>query len=327
MNILIATPLYPPDLGGPASYALHLEDQFQRTGHHVRICRFRFEKKLSAFVRHFFYFFRILPHVLWADSLLVLDASSVGVPAVWASVIFRKRSVVRLGGDFLWEQYVQRTGNELSLKSFYEQLPPLTIKEVIVKRMIRWTIRHADAVVVNTEWFSEVLVKGYDCDASKVSCIENHFAGIGEMRVSNQKTFVASSRNIRLKNIGRLQQVFQSFPATRLVTETVTGAAFEKTLSESYATAVVSFSDVNPNMVLEGLSKGKPFLLTQHTGLHPRFKNMGVFVDPFDEASIKKGVLLLLDESYYQSCIAAIASCRYAHSWKAIAEAFERLLA
>src|SRR3989344_632218 len=36
-NVLMATPLMPPQLGGPALYAKNLGEEFKKTGHNVRI--------------------------------------------------------------------------------------------------------------------------------------------------------------------------------------------------------------------------------------------------------------------------------------------------
>lgn len=45
MKILISTPLLQSDIGGPASYAFHLEKYLKQKGHQVTIVSFAFEKK------------------------------------------------------------------------------------------------------------------------------------------------------------------------------------------------------------------------------------------------------------------------------------------
>src|SRR5436309_2301876 len=109
MKILIATGIYLPKIGGPAQYAKNLERVFTDLGHSVTVLTFGLEDNLPTGVRHLFFFFKILPKVFSADIICALDTFSVGLPAVLASQISGKKCVIRTGGDFLWEQYVERT--------------------------------------------------------------------------------------------------------------------------------------------------------------------------------------------------------------------------
>src|SRR3989344_1940294 len=100
MKILITTGLSVSDIGGPFQYAPRLKEEFERLGHSVEIAQYNsIERALLG----------ILPKVLRVDSVIALDSFSVGIPSVMAARLFRKRVVVRVGGDFLWESYVQRT--------------------------------------------------------------------------------------------------------------------------------------------------------------------------------------------------------------------------
>ena len=54
-----------------------------------------------------------------ADLILVLDTWSAAVPTMAACAIMRKRYVIRTGGDFLWESYVERTGDMVLFRDFY----------------------------------------------------------------------------------------------------------------------------------------------------------------------------------------------------------------
>ena len=55
MKILIATPLYPPDLGGPGQYAHNLEQEFKKLGHEVRVAKFSEVKRWPSGLRHLLY--------------------------------------------------------------------------------------------------------------------------------------------------------------------------------------------------------------------------------------------------------------------------------
>src|ERR1700722_9909317 len=119
MKILITTGIYPPEVGGPAYYAQGLVEGFQKLGHEARPVTFGALRKWPTGVRHVLFFFRIVPSMFWADRVLALDTFSVALPAAIATFIFRVPFVIRTGGDFLWEQYLDRTGELIVLKDFY----------------------------------------------------------------------------------------------------------------------------------------------------------------------------------------------------------------
>src|SRR5690348_11398603 len=119
MRILIATGIYPPEIGGPAEYAKNLKDAWNSQGHQVTVKVFSRFKFLPTGLRHLAYFLYIVPAVIRADFILSLDTFSAGLPAVLAARLFGKQIIVRTGGDFLWEFYVERTGELVLLKDFY----------------------------------------------------------------------------------------------------------------------------------------------------------------------------------------------------------------
>jgi len=51
--------------------------------------------------------------------IVVLDTWSAAVPTMYACKLMRKKYIIRTGGDFLWEAYVERAGEMVLLKDFY----------------------------------------------------------------------------------------------------------------------------------------------------------------------------------------------------------------
>lgn len=330
MKILLATPLYPPQIGGPAQYAFHLEEEFQKMGHQVSIATFTFERNLPSFIRHLFFFFKILPAVIWSNRVIVLDASSVGVPTIAACAVFCRRAVVRIGGDFLWESYIERTGAEISLPDFYQSMPILSLKEKIIKSMSGFVFCHAFRIVVNSEWFSDIIAHSYGISLERFVCIENHFSGVSLSDSVDVKRFIAAGRQIKLKNIDRFSRavidLHEKIQDIELITTPMSREVFLTALKSSYVVAVPSFSDVSPNVILDGLALGKPFIVTKYTGLHKRFADMGLPIDPFSQESIDHAIMEICNPSVYNRLRANIAQCSYVHTWPEIAYSFEQLL-
>lgn len=104
-NILIATPLYPPDIGGPATYSKILYDELPRYGFNVQILNFGEVRHLPKIIRHVLYFFKVLRRGWRSDVIFAQDPVSVGFPAILASKILKKPFLIKIVGDYAWEQH------------------------------------------------------------------------------------------------------------------------------------------------------------------------------------------------------------------------------
>ena len=56
MRILIATGIFPPEIGGPATYSKLVSDELPQRGIDVTILKFADVRKYPVIVRHVFFF-------------------------------------------------------------------------------------------------------------------------------------------------------------------------------------------------------------------------------------------------------------------------------
>src|SRR3989344_2808133 len=160
MRILIATGIYPPEIGGPAEYAKNLKEVWSKHGHKVTVRVFSQFNFLPTGVRHLVYFCYILPAILKADLILALDTFSAALPSVLAAKMLRKKIILRTGGDFLWESYVERTGELVLLRKFYKTcLDKFSAKEQKVFNLIKFVLKHVSAIVWSTEWQKNIFME------------------------------------------------------------------------------------------------------------------------------------------------------------------------
>jgi hypothetical protein len=108
LRVLIATPLYPPEIGGPATYTKILAENFLDWGISTRIVRFSAVRSLPKILRHAAYAWQVLLQSRYADIIYAQDPVSVGFPAAIAAFLKRKPFVMKIVGDYAWEQGVQR---------------------------------------------------------------------------------------------------------------------------------------------------------------------------------------------------------------------------
>lgn len=327
MKILIAAGIFPPDVGGPAKYAENLYREFLKRGEKVKVFAYRLEKKLPLMIRHIFYFLKIVFNLPKNSLIIGLDMFSTGFPAVLAAKIFRKKIILRVGGDFLWETYVEKTGNLITLKDFYAEKPVLPLKYKIIAVLQKFTLRNASGIAFNSVWQKELFEKIYNLTPQKIFIIENFY---GEKIGSNepkQKNFLFAGRRIKFKNLKLLGDIFQELKKDGHsiefeIVDNLSASELAEKIKRSYALIVPSITDFSPNFIIEGIAANKPFILTRECGLADKFKNIGIFIDPFNREDIKNKILFLSDKDNYEEYKNKIAKFSFTHFWPQIADEF-----
>ncbi|MHB8660312.1 MAG: glycosyltransferase family 4 protein [Minisyncoccota bacterium] len=158
MKLVIATPLYPPEIGGPATYAKLLEEGLPRKGIEVELVKFSDVRHLPKVARHFAYSWRIFRALRSADLALALDPVSTGLPACVAVWLARKPLVVKVVGDYAWEQGRQRFGVTATLDEFVkEKRVPLAVW--LLRRVQLKVASCAKRVIVPSEYLKGIVVK------------------------------------------------------------------------------------------------------------------------------------------------------------------------
>jgi glycosyltransferase involved in cell wall biosynthesis len=327
MNILITTGVSKNEVGGPGQYGHNLLKEFETLNHNVKILGYSFEKKLPIGIRHLFFFFKALPKVFWADYIITLDTFSVGVPTVAASQLLSKPSTVRVGGDFLWEAYVNRTKAPVTLKMFYESQPLLNTKEKIIYRCTNWLLKNVTWISFNTEWQKSIWEKKYSFNSKKSIIIKNY---IPKARFNDRYEsfdFVSAGRDIPLKNLNILYEVFDSIkvmhPEVNL--KILTHSSHNEVLASlenCYAAILPSLTDISPNFIIEAASFGKPFIMTRETGLKEILPEGGVYIDPTNIEEIKTAVLDILDKNMYTKTSEALKNTYMDRDFSILAKEF-----
>ena len=173
MTILIATGLYPPQSGGPATYARLLEERLPAFGFKVKVLPFSVVRHLPPVIRHAAYFFKTLSHGRDADVVLAQDTVSVGLPAGLAARLLGKKFVVRVTGDYAWEQGRQRFGVTDGIDEF--QRNGYGARVALLRHLQRTTLRLAHAVIAPSRYFAR-LVEGWGVRGLDVAAIYNGIA-------------------------------------------------------------------------------------------------------------------------------------------------------
>ena len=330
MKILISSGIYPPDIGGPAQYARNLYETWKNQGHDVKVAAYRWERALPPFIRHILFLTKIIRKGWNADLILVLDLWSAAVPTMFACMLMRKKYIIRTGGDFLWESYVERTGHMIYFKKFYESKDvKLNIKEKIYYTLGKRALKNASKIIYSTDWQRHTFSKAYEINDNQTAIVENFCGKRVEPIEPENRTFVAATREVKWKNINTLKEAFEI--AKHKVSEkglenieldtgkAVYDSFFEK-IHRSYAVILVSIGDISPNMILDAIRAGTPFIVTEENGLTERIKSCAIFVNPMNKQDIADKILWLSNPQNYNLQKQKILDFKWTHTWEDIAK-------
>jgi glycosyltransferase involved in cell wall biosynthesis len=158
MRLLIATPLYPPELGGPATYAHALEVGLPEHAIETILVKFSEVKHLPKGVRHLLYFWKVLRAGRAADAVLALDAVSVGFPTMLACKLLRKPFFVKIVGDYAWEQGRSRSKMWLPLDEFVhtKEVPALVH---VLRSVQKKVVLQAKKIIVPSRYLQSIVQK------------------------------------------------------------------------------------------------------------------------------------------------------------------------
>lgn len=157
MKLLIATPLYPPEIGGPATYAKLLYEGLPKKKIEVELVKFSGVRHFPRIIRHLVYFWRVYRALCRADIALALDPVSVGLPVCLAARLARKRFIVKIVGDYAWEQGRQRFGITETLDEFVKTNNNVPLPVRILQRIQTRVARSATRVIVPSEYLKNIV--------------------------------------------------------------------------------------------------------------------------------------------------------------------------
>ncbi len=294
MKLTVATPLYPPESGGPATYAKLLEEGLPTHGIEVEVVKFSDVRHLPKLVRHIAYYNRVLKAARGADAVLALDGVSVGLPAMKAAQKAGKPFFVKIGGDYAWEQGTQRFGVTATLDGFVRtsQIP---LPVALLRKTQKEVVESAMRVIVPSNYLKGI-VEAWGISSEKIEVIYNSVSleqgGVipKEVADTSRPHIVSVGRLVPWKNMdgvidavatlgkGSLMIVGDGPERHRLeahAKQTLPGTVFTGELSHTDTLAIIKDADVFvlnstyeglSHLLIEALSLGTPVVATRAGG-------------------------------------------------------------
>ncbi len=157
LKILIATPLYAPQIGGPATYVKILEKMLPENNISVVVIPFNKVSRWPRLIKHILFGFYVYREGKKVDIIYALDPISVGIPSAIASYLLNKRFFVRIAGDYAWEQGVQRFKVKDHLDVFSKKNDEYLVPVLLLKKLQKIVAKYAEKVIVPSKYFKGII--------------------------------------------------------------------------------------------------------------------------------------------------------------------------
>ena len=167
MNILITVGIFPPDIGGPASFVPKIANHLINMDNKVKIICLADEENLlleddldvlrikrSTYlpIRWFKTISLIIKYGRKSDILFV---NGLGVEAAIANLYLRKKIVRKIVGDPVWERFYNKKSTSETFDDFQNQKHNLNVR---IQKLIRnWSISSSEVVITPSDHLKEFI--------------------------------------------------------------------------------------------------------------------------------------------------------------------------
>lgn len=362
MKILIATGIFEPESGGPATLSAGLARKLTEAGHQVTVLTYanqvldtaQYPFKLVSVVRkgklsNRIRLFRAARSLVRdVDVIYTFDWFAVGFPLALAARMAHKPYIVRVGGDYLWEQkYLESGAPPMTLKEFYEKRLHRRLSYRPVFFAISWVLRGAQHVVFNSDQLRELCDNAYGLSRSSVIWTpmpENLTKVAGSVRLE----FIFWGRMIVMKNLDTLLRAFAIARIPHSYTLTLIGDGPQKEalmnwvlklglqgrvhfepamprdkvlarVAEARLFILPSWTDISPNQACEALAIGLPSLITKESYL-PFRDQLPETIDPSSVEDMAHKLEKMVDNAHYLDFVNRWNAISFSYTWEAFVQ-------
>lgn len=277
MKVLLVTGIFPPDIGGPATYVPKLATDMDELGHEVSIVTLGSADSIQLFPH---YKVRFINRNTWkplrvfkTTYQIILELRrcqsifSNGLfieTAVALRFLKKKKSVIKIVGDPIWERQRNRGLTNVTLGNFLDQR--LGIRLSILRRVFNWSWSQFDYRIAPSLELCAFVTRSVKKDSCML--VFNGVEIQPEPNKSNAERLVTVSRLVNWKNLDLVIRA----TAMAGVKMTIVGSGPEennlRNLALSLNADVEFLGQLDSSSTLEAMKKAKYFVqVSDYEGL------------------------------------------------------------
>ena len=237
MKILVISPIFPPDIGGPASYVPAVSASLAEKGHAVTVLTLsdslahndssysftviRVPRPMPRILRMLQTIALIVRHGRASDVLFV---NGLALESMLANMVLRKPLVQKIVGDLAWERASTQGLTRDRIEEF--QHARYGVKIEWLKKLRAFWVKRSSIIITPSRYLKKI-VSGWGVPEEKIIVIYNAVEDIpqkahGQQAVLPQaaagsKKIITAGRLVPWKGFAGLIDVMEFFPGARLI--------------------------------------------------------------------------------------------------------------
>jgi glycosyltransferase involved in cell wall biosynthesis len=355
LRVVIASGIFPPDIGGPATHAADLANELTDRGHQIRVLtlwdgvRRDQNEGIVRFPRRWPLPVRLCSVMLWLVSRRrdydVIYATGLSPAAVGGALLARRPVVAKVVGDPVWERAMRRKLTHAGFEEF-QRATDDGVEVRLMAYLRDWSVRHATKVIAPSSYLQGI-VCGWVGEDVQVEVVPNgvrapvigkpgprtdddlHLIFVGRL-VSHKCVdvllgAVSQTEGVHLEVIGEGPE---RRPLNQLVHElglgdrvsfagSLTHEEVMKGLRGADAMVLASGYEGLPHAVIEAFAAGVPVIAPPVGGVGEAVTHgeNGLLVDPPTEMNFVRAISELKDDADLQTKLKEQAT-RHADKWR-----------
>ncbi len=217
-NIAVFSGIFHPESGGPATYLYKLCNSLTNNGYKIKLLAYgeknkytypysvtRISRKYPVPLRLLIYFIKVLQIASNADLVFISD---YGFPVVLANIFLRKRTIIKIVGDFAWEKSIRDNLTSDNIDDF--QVKRQCLRAEFLKKLQHFYVSRAGSIVVPSQYLKKIVL-GWGIPAKKILVVYNamEIQGSKINKIFNKKTssLLTVARLVPWKGIDKVMKV------------------------------------------------------------------------------------------------------------------------
>lgn len=215
MRICIVTPIFPPEIGGPATYSYELGSRL-KDKHDIIIIAFgdvvsslNGVEIYNIKIKHYFFgtLFRQIS-LLYAlykkrkqfDHIYAQDPLTVGLAGFIFAKLFNKKYIIKFVGDVVWETASRNAETDKQLEEYLMYSKGVLYD--IMWQIQKIPIKYSKNIITPSEYLRNILIKYYNADPLACHVVNNSI----NISNSNYKKITDGNKSINVITVSRLEK-------------------------------------------------------------------------------------------------------------------------
>lgn len=236
MKVLIAADIFPPQSGGPATYAVNLANEFTKQGIDIKIVSLNpdsdasrvtcsvypvtFKNKILKYLQYLWLLFKNSKNV---DVIYAMGPVNAGLSALIVAKLCGKKFVVKVVGDYAWEQWQNQKSQPKDGRPGAEKIKNQNARLVNVdefqslksfgkigwlNQIERLVVKQANKVIVPSQYLKKIVISwGVKIKNIEVIYNEVEFKVAEPIKHPGEKWVVSVGRLVSWKGMDTLIEV------------------------------------------------------------------------------------------------------------------------